>query len=140
MIDKAVEYIRLSQDGDGGIRYTRRYGRSSLALTGAGLSVLFGAGEYDGPVVARALDYVRTHMDTGPETAHFHYTHFYLAQALHQQGGSDWETYFPRIRAELVRSRSSGGFWSSTYGRAYATALSLLILEIPYRYLPIYER
>jgi hypothetical protein len=140
VIDRAINYIRRSQEKDGGVRYTARYGRSSLALTGAGLGVLFGAGDYDGKSVAGALDYIRAHMDTGAEVPHFHYTHFYLAQALHQQGGEDWQSYFPRIRAELLRTRSSDGSWSSTYGKAYATALSLLILEIPYRYLPIFER
>ena len=87
-----------------------------------------------------SLAYVKTHMETGPETPHFNYTHFYLAQALHQQGGTVWDDYFPRIRGELLRTQSAKGAWQSTYGQAYATALSLLILEIPYRYLPIYER
>jgi hypothetical protein len=140
VIDRAIEYIRRSQEKDGGVRYTSRYGRSSLALTGAGLAVLFGAGDYDSKSVADALSYVKVHMDTGPETPHFNYTHFYLAQALHQQGGAWWEDYFPRIRAELLRTQASNGHWPSTYGPAYATALSLLVLEIPYRYLPIYER
>ncbi|HVY62193.1 MAG TPA: prenyltransferase/squalene oxidase repeat-containing protein [Planctomycetota bacterium] len=140
VIDRAIDYIRRSQEPEGGVRYTARYGRSSLALTGAGLAVLFGAGDYDSKNVARALAYVRAHMETGPETPHFNYTHFYLAQALHQQGGPAWDDYFPRIRAELLRTQSSRGSWPSTYGAAYATALSLLVLEIPYRYLPIYER
>jgi hypothetical protein len=140
VIDRAIEYIRRSQDPDGGVRYTVRYGRSSLALTSAGLSVLFGAGDYSSENVARALGYVRRNMETGPDTAHFHYTHFYLSQALHQCGGADWESYFPWIRAELVRSRRSDGSWPSMYGEAYGTALSLLILELPLRYLPIYER
>lgn len=140
VIDRAIGYIRKSQDPDGGVKYTSRYGRSSLALTGAGLAVLYGAGDYDSKNVESALEYVRTRMDTSSETPHFHYTHFYLAQALHQNGGSDWERYFPRIRSEILGSRMSRGCWTSQYGAPYATALSLLVLEIPLRYLPIYER
>ncbi len=140
VIDRAINYIRKSQDPDGGVKYTSRYGRSSLALTGAGLAVLYGAGDYESKNVEKALEYVRAHMDTNAETAHFHYTHFYLAQALHQHGGSDWQQYFPRIRGEILTSRLRRGCWSSQYGSPYATALSLLILEIPFRYLPIYER
>lgn len=145
-IEKAVDYIRHSQEKDGGIRYTVQYGgKSSLALTAAGLAVLFGAGDYDSKEVKSALSYVRSHLDAGGEGAqYFHYTHFYAAQALFQQGGADWELYFPRIRGELMRQASDDHmkycYWNSSYGEFYATALSLLILEIPYRYLPIYER
>jgi hypothetical protein len=140
VIDRAIDYIRRSQDPDGGVRYTISSGNSSLALTSAGLAVLFGAGDYQSDNVMRAIGYVRRNMEMGPETAHFHYTHFYLAQAMQQVGGADWDGYFPRIRAELVRARKSDGSWPSQYGLAYGTALSLLILELPYRYLPIYER
>jgi hypothetical protein len=145
VIDRAVDYIRRSQDPDGGVRYTVRYGKSSLALTSAGLAVLFGAGDYDSDNVKRALAYVRNHLETGTEgLQHFHYTHFYAAQALFQQGGADWDLYFPRIRAELLRQasddRATYCYWTSSYGEFYATALALLVLEIPYRYLPIYER
>jgi len=139
VIDRALSYMRRSQDPDGGVRYTLRYGKSTLALTAAGLACFFGAGDYASENVQKALTYVRRNMDMSDD-GHFHYTHFYLAQAMHQQGGHDWEGYFPRIRAELVRTRRSDGSWMSSYGSAYATALSLLILEIPYRYLPIYER
>lgn len=152
VIDRAIEYIRNSQDPDGGVRYTVRYGRSSLALTAAGLSVLHGAGDYDSDNVKRALDYVRGRLHSadggegwGDANGHFQYTHFYAAQALFQHGGLDWEHYFPRIRAALLRSacddRSRYCYWEhSQYGVEFATAFSLLILEIPYRYLPIYER
>jgi hypothetical protein len=144
VVERAVDYVRRSQDADGGVRYTVRYGRSSLALTAAGLSVLHGAGDYESDNAKRALAYVRSHMDADGEASHFHYTHFYAAQAMFQQGGEDWASYFPRIRDELVRQARDDGakscYWTSSYGEAYATALALLILELPYRYLPIYER
>jgi hypothetical protein len=140
VIERAVDYVRRSQDPDGGVRYTVRSGRSSLALTAAGVAVLQGAGEYDSPELLKAMQYVRAHMDVSARQPHFAYTHFYAGQALFQQGGSDWEDYFPRVREEILRQRRLDGSWDSSYGRAYGTAMALLVLEIPYRYLPIYTR
>ncbi|MFC1708271.1 prenyltransferase/squalene oxidase repeat-containing protein [Planctomycetota bacterium] len=142
VIDGATDYVRRSQDPDGGVRYTVHYGRSSLALTAAGLAVLFGAGDYDSRHVALASGYVRAHLgDAGPSGPHFYYTQLYAAQAMFQLGGTDWETYFPRIREELLARRSRrGGSWDSNYGRPYATAIAILVLSLPYRYLPSFAR
>ncbi|GIW70727.1 MAG: hypothetical protein KatS3mg102_0269 [Planctomycetota bacterium] len=140
VIEAAVDYIRRSQDPDGGIRYTVRSGRSSLALTAAGMAVLQGAGEYNSPELVRALEYLRAHMEISARQPHFEYTHFYAAQALFQVGGSDWERYFPRVREEIIAQQSRDGSWPSSYGRAYGTAMALLVLELPFRYLPIYTR
>jgi hypothetical protein len=143
-IERAIDYIRHSQEPDGGIRYTVRYGKSSLALTAAGLAVLYGAGDYESDNVKRALAYVRAHMKIEPEETYFYYTHFYAAQAYFQNGGLDWSEHFAKVRAALLREASDDRVrlchWRSGFGDTYATALSLLVLEIPYRYLTIYER
>lgn len=140
VIDRAVMYVRRSQDADGGIRYTVRSGRSSLALTVAGLSVLFQSGEYGGKHVDLASGYVRRHLTVSPTSSHFEYTHFYASQVMFQLGGRDWRSYYPRIRSELLRTRRADGSWTSSYGDVYATALSVLILAVPYRYLPSFTR
>ena len=36
--------------------------------------------------------------------------------------------------------RASGGAWTDTYGSAYATAMSLIILQLPNNYLPILQK
>ncbi len=139
-IDRAVDYIRRSQQPDGGVRYTIRHGDTSVALTVAGIAVMNGAGRYDGPEIEKAWKYVDLNMDVSKRTAFFYYTHFYAAQAHHTRGGQRWLAYWPRIRDQLLRMRGSGPSWNSKYGRVYATALALLTLEVPYRYLPLYER
>jgi hypothetical protein len=145
VIDRAIDYVRRSQEPDGGVRYTVSTGHSTPALTAAGLAVLHGAGDYDSKHVHLAVKYLRAHLEYDPSSdGYFHYTHFYAAQAMFQQGGADWAQYFPRVRAALLRDASDDHarycHWRSSYGEAYATALSLLILQIPYCYLPIYAR
>lgn len=139
VIDRAVRYVEQSQDKEGGIKYTVRSGRSTPSLTAAGLSVLFNAGEYQSEHVDRAATYLRKNLDIEGED-HFEYTHLYAVQAYFQLGGTDWKTYYPRARAEVLRRRNADGVWSSTYGDAYATSISVIVLSLPYRYLPSFAR
>lgn len=140
VIDKAVSYIKASQMADGGVRYTLRWGKTSPALTAAGISVLHGAGEYHGEALEKGYAYLRQHLTTDPKQHFFFYTHLYAAQAMFQRGGPEWANYFPRIRRELLDLRRGHPYWDSNYGKSYGTAISLLILQLPLRYLPIFQR
>ncbi|MCH7814567.1 MAG: carboxypeptidase regulatory-like domain-containing protein, partial [Planctomycetes bacterium] len=78
------------------------------------------------------------------------YNWYYTALALFHHGGDTW----PRWNAALVEqlldhqhprgapagSWDPGGKWASVGGRVYQTALCTLMLEIYYRYLPMYAR
>jgi len=142
VIDRAVEYIKSSQEEDGGVRYTLRWGQSSPALTAAGISVLHGAGEYHSQAIEKGYAYLRQHLKT-EHARHpfFFYTHLYAAQAMFQRGGPEWASYFPRIRRELLDMRRGMDYWDdSPYDKPYGTAIALLILQIPHRYLPIFQR
>ena len=56
-------------------------------------------------------------------------------------GGEHWSRWFPAIRDELLaRARQSGGAWSDPQGTAYATAMALIILQLPNNYLPILQK
>ena len=141
VIKRAIEYIRASQMEDGGIRYTRLWGKTSPALTAAGVSVLHACGEYSSKTVERCYDYLRQNLRTESEQhPFFFYTHLYAVQAMHQRGGPEWASYYPRIRRELLDMRRGCPWWESQFGREYGTANALLILEVPLRYLPIYQR
>jgi hypothetical protein len=89
------------------------------------------------------------------------YEWYYIAQTLHNLGGDDWKKWYGRIQYLIVEHqtkvgvRTAGkdvqGSWHPTNprgsneeyadkaGRLYLTALSLLILETPYRHTPLYE-
>ena len=72
--------------------------------------------------------------------AYYHYGHYYAAQATWIAGGKYWREWYPAIRDELLASRRPDGSWANGMCPHYCTAMSLIILQIPNRYLPILQR
>ncbi len=142
-IDRAVKYTKQSANADGGFRYMLRSGGSSFALTGAGVTTLYGAGEYACEEAQNGLEflkkYLSTHRGQG-HYGHYFYGHYYAAQAMYQAGGKHWEFYYPMMRDELLRTQLSNGSWQSSVGNVYGAAMGALVLEVPYNYLPIFQR
>ncbi len=78
-----------------------------------------------------------------------YYYWYYAGLALHQRRGKAWEEWYPRMRELLCqvqeRKGDNQGSWppltygGSIAGRVYSTALAVLSLEVPYRYLPLYR-
>ncbi|MBI4231186.1 MAG: terpene cyclase/mutase family protein [Planctomycetes bacterium] len=147
-ITRAILYIRNSMNPDGGVRYRAQGGGEGRpAITAAGMAVIFNAGEFTEEtrgMLERGMDYVRRNMLTGGpagamNTGHFFYTHFYLAQAMFLSGGEDWDRYFPPVRDHLISMQQPDGAWRQEVGDAYCTGIACLILQMPYRYLPILQ-
>ncbi len=82
------------------------------------------------------------------------YYWYYATQLLHNMGGPSWEQWNLRIRDGLVANQVKGkgcdlgswdpinpqpDRWGRNAGRHYTTCLSLLTLEVYYRYLPLYR-
>ena len=74
--------------------------------------------------------------------AHYYYGHYYAVQAMYLAGGDYWSTWWPAIRHELLskQAANSGGWLGHYAGGAYSTAMSLIILQMPKRYLPIFQK
>lgn len=81
------------------------------------------------------------------------YYAYYAALAMHHVGGKNWHKAFADTREFLIQTQSNGknepheaGSWlfydryMNDGGRLLNTALSILILETPYRYLPMYQK
>lgn len=144
VVDRAVSYVRRCQNEDGGVRYKLRGGPSSRpAITAAGVAVFYNAGIYDdAEFVDAAFRYcdralaVRT--DT---TGHHYYAHLYWSQARYQRGGSQWSDYFTAMASWLREQQRPDGSWlGDSVGPVYGTAIALLILQLPYALVPIYQR
>ncbi|MBL4849827.1 MAG: terpene cyclase/mutase family protein [Planctomycetes bacterium] len=139
---RAVLYIRESQGDDGGVHYQRpRRGPSSPALTAAGIVVFQDSGTYYDKAIEKAYGYLRRTMRVRApdEERWFYYTHLYVSQAMFARGGPAWRSYFPRIRQQLL-STHTDKHWDSNLGPTYGTSVALLILQLPDRLLPIYQR
>lgn len=141
-VDRAVRYVkRCHNAADGSFRYDLSPGDGTFALTAAAVSTLHCLGEYDSAEVRRGLEYLLRHQKTAAaHDEHFFYQQFYAALALWQTGGERWTGWFPVIRDDLVRSQPEDGLWTQEYGPEYSTAWACLILQIPSRYLPIFQR
>jgi len=147
-IDKAIEYVRKCQNPDGGFSYQMNQGGiggSGFARSGAGLAALYYAGVYDGKEITKALEYLRkfTPSDRNARAdgeGNFFYGHYYAVQAMYLAGGKDWANWYPAVRDAILKRQTKGsGMWSGDNTEEYATAMALLILQMPNRYLPVYS-
>ena len=152
VIDAGAQFIRDCQTADGGFSYVRSQGgvrgqMSAFARSAAAVVGMYSAGIYDGKDVETGLRYVRQFLP-GRQFAsgeipprHYYYGQYYAALAMWTAGGEHWARWFPAIRDELLlRARQSGGAWTDPQGTAYATAMALIILQLPNNYLPILQK
>ncbi len=141
VIDRGILYVKACQLADGGFAYQAGSQGSGYARTAAGVCSLYYAGAYGDNAITRGLQYLHTHNGfTGEASYHFHYGHYYAAQAMFQAGGDYWKKYYTTIRENLVKSQRADGSWTGPTSGAYPTAMACIVLEIPYRYLPILQR
>ena len=145
-IDRAVRYVRDCQNSDGGFRYMIQAGGSAWPRTAAGVATLFYAGIYEDDSIKRGLDYlVRNALPSDGNRrfgrSHFYYGHYYAVQAMFIAGDEQWAAWWPAVRNLFLELQTDSGFWTSPQaGSAYATAMSLIVLQMPKQYLPIFQK
>ncbi len=142
-IERAIGYVRACQNPrDGGFNYMISGGSTAFPRSAAGLAALYYAGVYEGEEVERALDYLnRQENEIVNRGGHYYYGQYYAAQAMYLAGGEHWARWFPAVRDELIGAQQQNGSWpSANSGSPYATAMSLIILQMPNRLLPIFQR
>lgn len=145
VIHRAQDYVRRCAKPDGSFRYSlaQNYDRSSYELTSAAVSTLNATGVYASEELHRGMDFMKRAWQDNPWKAcsNFeYYGNFYAAQAVYQAGPDVWQVWFPPVRDYLIRTQRPEGNWESQRGDLYATAICALILQIPYKYLPIFQR
>src|SRR5436190_4677826 len=60
-IDRCIDYVKRSQNADGGFMYMLSGGPSRFARSAAGVVALFSAGIYEGDEVRRGIEYLDQH-------------------------------------------------------------------------------
>lgn len=138
--EKCIEYVKRSQNADGGFRYTISGGGSTFPLTGAGLVSLYSAGIYDSDEIKKGLEHLQKHMPgRGRGAGYYFYGHYYAVQAMWHAGGKYWNEWYPAIRQELITTARSDGSWvDSSVGPEFGTAMACIILQMPNNYLPVF--
>jgi hypothetical protein len=78
------------------------------------------------------------------------YFNYYATQVMHHLQSPDWKTWNREMRNYLIETQVQGpgheaGSWyfqdqhGQVGGRLYTTAMAVMILEVYYRFLPLYE-
>lgn len=148
VIDAGVQYIKGCQVPDGGFSYWKGQGQSAFARSAAALVGLYSAGIYEGREIDHGLKYLLQFLPGRPLSLrdippqHYWYGHYYAALAMWTARDQYWNVWFPAVRQELLqKARTAGGLWLDPYhGAVYATAMALIILQLPNNYLPILQR
>ncbi len=141
-VDRCIEYVRGCQNRDGGFRYRLKPKSSSqFARSAAGVVALYSAGVYEDPAITRGLNYLKVRVPRGFMEAHYWYGQYYAVQAMYQAGDNHWERWYTAIRDQLIRDQLPDGSWTDlTFSSEYATAMALIILQLPNNHLPIMKR
>jgi hypothetical protein len=143
-IDRCIEYVKRSQNADGGFMYLIQGGASDFPRSAAGVVALYSAGIYEGNEIDKGLEYLMQHLpttDVMSREMHYFYGHYYAVQAMWQAGGDYWKKWYPAIRdALLARQNQENGYWFDQICPEYGTAMACLILHMPNNYLPIFQR
>ena len=149
-IAKAIHYLEMCKMPDGGICYpagnSNRFASVNLSCRNL-LSVL---GRRIRLAASQGVPELRAQADgaaIGQDAAHWEFRPRFLhltstpAQAFYQAGDKYWDEYFPPTRDELVKLQRNDGSWSSDgVGPVFDTSVALIILQLPYKFLPIYQR
>jgi hypothetical protein len=148
VIRKAQDYIRRAQNTDGGFCYrmmgTTQLGRvSQFPRSAAGVCILHALSsgkQEDGARLQGGFDYLIKNYRGFNQFPY--YADYYCAQALFQAGGRHWAEYYPYLREKLIGKQKRDGSWSGWGAEVtpQATAMALIALQVPSRYLPIVER
>ena len=143
-VDNAVKYVKSLQNPDGGFNYTSSSGNSSLfPRSAAGVATLYYAGESGGKAIESGLDYLErfrpSRNNADNINGHYFYGHYYAAQAMFLAGGEHWAKWYPAVRDELVARQQPDGSWNGEVAPEYCTAMALIVLQMPNRYLPVFS-
>jgi hypothetical protein len=143
-IPRVREFLDSVQESDGAFygyqKPDKLPGPTSVGLL---LRMYFGW-EQDDPRLVRGVRYLA---QLGPSKTDV-YFNFYATQVISHHGGPLWERWNTRMREHLVSTQEQKGHERGSWyfpdkhgtvgGRLYTTAMCAMILEVYYRYLPLY--
>jgi hypothetical protein len=152
-------YLDLAAADDNKVTYSYMPGRgvSPVMTAEALLSRQYLGWPRDFPPLVKGASMVAAHLEESKERNIYYW--YYATQLLHNMQNEDWKRWNVRVRDGLVAMQTGGdgcarGSWDPVSpqpdewassagrlaaGRLYLTALSVLTLEVYYRYLPLYQ-
>ena len=141
-------WLARVEDRRGRGRFGYQNNKATPAMTAEGLLCLqfLGTQRNDARLQSGA-DYLMGHLpQKGRLTSYYLY---YATQVMYHMQGSHWQAWNEKMRDLLVGTQRTSGAhagswdpldrWEKRGGRVYTTSLRLLMLEIYYRHLPLYQ-
>jgi hypothetical protein len=146
VIEKAKKYLLAMTNDQGWYAYNwHARGNStngSIATTGAGMYMLGVLNLHTNPKYDKGIKNIMKNLpgrgSDGGFGGWYAYSLFYASLAIFQHGGDEWRQWYPALSSNLLRSQSGDGGWNDSYGGVFV-ALSVLSLELPLRYLPMFQ-
>jgi hypothetical protein len=141
-MQRAVDYLVANEvRSTGGFSYQllsgAPMGGAAFARTAACTLALMLSGEHKHPATRAGLAYIGAFPDSIFEDWGYQgYGHYYAVQAMYQAGDEQFNKWYPKIAAALLAKQTKNGDW----GGPVDTGFAILILGVPYRYLPIYQK
>jgi len=143
----ASKFLWNMYDAAGGFGYAAGHRTPNMTAVGVLCQQFLGQG--GDARLRKALDYLKTQKaDWASANGNWVlYGWYYATQAMFQAGDKYWATWEPQIRKAFCSAQAEDGHWEpppnssreKDAGPAYSTALGCLVLEVYYRYLPIYR-
>lgn len=143
-LEKVVTFTEKNAISGGGFRGNH----GMFYPTAAGLRILYSQNRQGDAQVQKSADKVLKHTiasEYGGSISEWDYlAAFYATHAFMLASETDgaWKKWFPKIRDYLIKKQNPDGSWTVEYCmqcRAFATALSLLVLMAPQRSLPMWQ-
>ncbi len=137
-VDRAMKFVRSCYNKEQkGFSYMSGGGPAGFARTAAGVVSMQAVGLYDDPIVKDSVAYISANAFAAKEW--FWYGHYYASVALYHYGGEPWQAYYPKIKDKIIGDWRQAN-WRFPANNVLETAWGVMILGVPYRYLPIYQR
>jgi hypothetical protein len=146
VIEESIRYLEKCRTPEGGIQYSLLSGGGPrLPISAAAVATLYNAGQFDSTIATDCLKYVwerfKNHEGWDKGEGHAFYSHLYAAQGFYMAGDQYWDVYFPATRDQLLAMQQADGSWNGDgIGQVYGTSIAAIILQLPFKYLPIFQR
>jgi hypothetical protein len=146
VIEEAVQYLEKCRTPEGGIQYALHVPTGPrLPISAAAVATLYNAGQFEGEIATDCLKYVWDQFQANEGWdkggGHSFYTHLYAAQGFYMAGDQYWDKYFPSARDQLIGMQAPDGSWHGDgIGTVYGTAIAVIILQLPFKFLPVFQR
>jgi len=140
--------VEANQPVGGLFGYTDRGARPSMTAEGL-LCLQFMGVDRNDPRMRAGADYLMKHLPNRNQALTSYYW-YYATQVMYHMQGKYWLAWNEPLRKTLVSTQQTSGQlagtwnpadnWENQGGRIYSTAMKLLVLEVYYRHLPLYDQ